>query len=106
MTIHQLKPLNTPSLADQVEQFRLLDREFKALKEKHKALQKQITDTLGDQTEVKNYLGHTIATYIFVNGSKFNRKAFDIANPGFYDEFEALCKQYNEPTQIRRFQLK
>lgn len=106
MTVHQLKPIYKPTLADKIESFRDVDRQLKALTKKHKAMQQEITDAMGETTEAYNDVGHVIATYIFVKGEKFNRKAFDLVNPGFYDEFEQLCKQYNEPNITRRFQLK
>jgi hypothetical protein len=100
------KPKTNLNLITKIETFRKLDMARKQLCKSLESLKKEITDEMGESTEAFDMLGNVIATYIFVEGTHFDKKAFELAYPGELDHFEELKSEFETPKFSRRFETK
>lgn len=97
--VTQFKTKETNELELMVEEYRLIDRELKALQAKADDMKKSITSRMGSSSEVKNSLGHVIATWRECIRESLDTKAFKSSHA---DLFAKFCRV----TVYRTFSLK
>jgi hypothetical protein len=83
-----IKPTYYPTLAERVEEYRVLDREVKKLQNALIKLKAEIIKEMGKSETVFNANGHAIATYKAQYIKAFDKEGFNAHHPGIYERFE------------------
>ena len=87
INVVQIKPKYKTTLESKIEQFRLLDRELKALTERHKKLKQTIVEEMGSDEKAFDQHGHVIATLTEQTRNLFDKEKFEAFHPNEYSNF-------------------
>ncbi len=82
------KPVYRQEIAEKVEQFKVLDRQMKSLEKSYNELKKEITSSMGEQTEAVDQYGMVIATYKEQSREGLNTKSLKIDHPSLYETYK------------------